>query len=290
MIRKLNCALSILTVALCAFAANAQDFDFVFDPEMTQELRGVSADKAYSQATDDLNRQIESVVKLFSSLAGGGFAQTAQIHSAGGFDVGIRGLFSVIPQEFRDVIPAGELGPFDLGVKDPLEGEETQSFPILQGSVGLPANFEVMGRLFTFPVADVQDGNVRLFGGALKYGLFQNDLAMPAIVLIGGYQKLIVPEKYDFGDVSTISFKGFVSKSFASFTLYGGGGYDRSSLELRKDAFPIPLPDDLLKHDASIFHGTAGLMWTPFPMVRLNTDYNFSEFPNFNIGLSFSMR
>jgi hypothetical protein len=226
---------------------------------------------------NDFDKQIESILKLFSSLVGGGYVHTASLHNMGGIDVGLRSVFATIPDEFKDIVKRPNL-------PDPLEKANLVPLPFLHASLGLPANFEVTGRFFSFPLADEPGGNITLLGGAVKYGLLQGNLAMPSITILGGYHAIIVPEEYAFGTVSTMSLKGYISKGFTVVTLYGGGGVDRTSLTLEIPNIPK------LDYDVSYASGTVGLTIDPFPLFRVNADFNFGEFKTFTAGVVLSFR
>ncbi len=275
--RAMFLATFLLAVLIVVAPSSAQVFKF---NESAQALRdGVIVQNEF----DD---QVESVLQLFSSLAGAGFVNTASLHSLGGVDIGLRSIFAIVPDEFKDVIPAT---PSRVNIKDPLEGTDTVPLPFLNASVGLPGNFEVLGRLFYFPLGDKPtDGSVTFLGGALKYGLLRGNLALPDITVLVGYQTFIVPDEYDFGTVKTFSFKGFVSKGLGPVTIYAGGGLDRTSLKLKQENIPIPLPKT--DYDGTHTHGTFGLTVKPIPFLKLNADYNFGEFPNFTIGANLSVR
>lgn len=270
----------LFTVLVMASRVSAQVYKF---DQSAQALQ----DGAITQ--NEFDDQVESVLQLFSSLAGAGFVNTAALHSLGGVDIGLRSIFVVIPDEFKDVIPAT---PSRVNIRDPFENTDTVPLPFLNASVGLPANFEVLGRLFYFPLGDdPTDGAVTFLGGALKYGLVNGSLTMPDITVLVGYQTFIVPDEYDFGTVRTFSFKGYVSKGLGFVTLYAGGGLDRTSLELKKENIPFPLPPDFkTDYDGTHAHGTVGLTIKPIPFLRVNADYNFGGFPNFTIGANLSVR
>lgn len=258
----------VLSLLVMTFNASAQTYQFT------------------ATTTNELDDQVESVLQLFSSLAGAGFVNTASLHSLGGVDIGLRSIFAIIPDEFKDVVPRSSTG---INIKDPLEGEDTVPLPFLNASIGLPANFEVLGRLFYFPLGDKPtDGAVAFVGGALKYGLLRGNLALPDITVLVGYQTFIVPDEYDFGTVKTFSFKGFISKGMGFATIYAGGGLDRTSLELKQERIPFPLPKT--EYAGTHTHGTIGLTINPIPLLRVNADYNFGEFPNFTIGANLSVR
>jgi len=267
----------LLAVLIVVAPASAQVYKF---NESAQALRdGVIVQNEF----DD---QVKSVLQLFSSLAGAGFVNTAGLHSLGGVDIGLRSIFAIVPDEFKDVIPAT---PTRVNIRDPLEDTDTVPLPFLNASVGLPGNFEVLGRLFYFPLGDKPtDGAVTFLGGALKYGLLRGNMALPDITVLVGYQTFIVPDEYDFGTVKTFSFKGYVSKGLGFVTIYAGGGLDRTSLKLKQENIPIPLPKT--EYDGTHTHGTFGLTIKPIPFLKVNADYNFGEFPNFTIGANLSVR
>lgn len=230
---------------------------------------------------DDFDKQIESIVKLFSSLVGSGFVNTAALHNIGGLDVGVRAVITAIPDEFKDIVPDNV-----PNVKDPLSGTDTVPFPFLHASLGLPGNLEITGKFFTVSVADKPNSNVTLLGGALKYGLLRGNAGLPAITLLGGYQTVLVPDDYAFGNVSTFSLKGYISKGFVIATLYGGGGIDRTHLKLDIPGFP-----DLNKdYEVTYPTFTVGATITPFPFVKVNADYNHGELKNITVGAAISIR
>jgi hypothetical protein len=235
-----------------------------------------------NKKTDDFDKQIESVVKLFSALVGSGFVNTASLHSIGGLDVGLRAVIAGIPDEFKDIVPDKDFPT----VTDPLSGQSTVPLPFLHASLGLPANFEIMGKFITFAIADKPNSNVTLLGGAVKYGLVRGNAAIPAITLLGGYQTVLVPDDYAFGNVSTFSLKGYISKGFMLATVYAGGGIDRTHLKLDIPDFP-----DLNKdYNVTYPSGTIGVAITPFPLVTVNADYNFGELKNIAVGIGVSIR
>jgi hypothetical protein len=230
---------------------------------------------------DDFDKQIESIVKLFSSLVGSGFVNTAALHNVGGLDIGLRAVITAIPDEFKDIVPDNV-----PNVKDPLTGTNTVPFPFLHASLGLPGNLEITGKFFTVSVADRPDGNVTLLGGAVKYGLLRGNAGLPAITLLGGYQTVMVPDDYAFGNVSTFSLKGYISKGFLIATVYGGGGIDRTNLKLEIPGFPELNKD----YEVTYPNFIVGATITPFPLVKVNADYNHGEIKNITVGVGISIR
>ncbi len=271
--RKQIIPVVIMLAALFLFTRiEAQDFSQGTISNNYNQLKGSQ------QGLDAFDEQIESILKLFSSLVGSGFVNTASVHSLGGIDVGVRGVFAVIPDELQNIVTT----PKDL--PDPLQGTDVVPLPFFHGSLGLPANFEVTARFFTFPLADEPGGNITLVGGALKYGLLEDNLSTPAVALLVGYQTILVPDQYAFGTVSTLSFKGFISKNLSILTLYGGGGIERTALK-------IDIPGLIQRdYDLTYPNGTVGLRFSPLPLLKVNADFNFGEVNNVAAGVSISFR
>ncbi len=270
--RKHNVAVLMLLVFFLFASAKAQDFSAETIGNNYQMLAAMNA-------TDEFDQQVESIVKLFSSLVGSGFVHTASLHKVGGLDVGVSGVFVAVPDEFKDVVPDNV-----PTVKDPLTGADTVPYPFLHATLGLPANFEVMAKFGVFELTDTPNGKVTLIGGALKYGLLQGKAGLPSMVLLGGYQALFVPEDYAFGTVSTFSLKGYISTGFLIGTLYGGGGIERTGLTI--DIPGIITQDYKLTYPS----GTVGFSFTLLPLLKVNADYNFGEYGNFTLGAALSVR
>jgi hypothetical protein len=156
--------------------------------------------------------------------------------------------------------------------------------PFLHASLGLPANFEVTGKFFSFPLADNPDENITLIGGAVKYGLLEDNLSAPAITLLAGYQAILVPDEYSFGTVSTLSVKGYISKGLTGITIYGGGGLDRTTLKL-------DIPGIITKdYDVNYTSGTVGITIAPLPLLKINADFNIGKFRNVTAGVLLNFR
>lgn len=245
---------------------------FVFDEEN------------YDQASD-VEDAVGAALKFFGSVVGGGFFHTADLHSAGGFDVGIRGVIANVPEDFKTLPVFSE--------------QDFVGLAFLHGSVGLPGNFELFGRFFYFPLGDGQDvsltppradsrGGVTLIGGGLKYGLVQLP-GLPKVLVMGAYHALLVPSEFDFGTVGTLSLKAVASYSLPILTVYLGGGIDFTRLELDADLpfFPDLAGESFTENQP---HFTVGAKVTPFPLLHVNGSYTFSEFKSFDLGIGVSFR
>jgi len=232
----------------------------------------------------EMDDNIDPLLDLFGCYTGGGLYHTADIHGAGGFDIGLTAVAMIIPEDLK---------------RGPLAEERIVPLPLLQASLGLPLNLEVMGRFFTYPLGekepefeDITRGNVTLVGVGLKYGLLQTPV-LPKIAVMASYHWLIVPEEFQFGDISTISGNLIISYKLPVITLYAGGGVDRTTLKV-----DIPLGASEYYRRAGFtkeytrtnFRGTVGLGISLIPFTWFNVDYNFGWLPGIDVGLGISVR
>lgn len=269
--KKQFVAIFALMLAFCSLeplttTARAQNFDLDrYDPNALDEA-------------------VEPILKFFGALGGSGFVNTAKLHAFGGFDIGLRVVGAVVPDEFSGLLLPSRTGE---QIGGPFAEENVLALPFLTASLGLFGNLEVLARYFTFPLGDEPtDGTVTLVGGGVKYGLLQTGM-IPKLTVIGAYQALIVPDEFDFGTVKIASLKAFASKDFLILTVYGGGGLDKTFLTL--DIQDLP-PDFDRDYDATHTHWTLGATATVFPFVRVNGEFSFGEFDSFTIGASVSIR
>jgi len=165
----------------------------------------------------------------------------------------------------------------------------------------LPAKFELIGRFFYFPFGSDGDlnvspprasdsrGGLTLIGGGLKYGLLQLP-GLPKITILGAYHALLTPEEFDFGTVSTFSFKGVISHSVPLLTVYVGAGIDITTLKVN-DSLPIAIPEiEGQRFTENDLQYTIGAKARVLPFVFANGSANFGDFNSFNLGLGISLR
>ncbi len=216
-------------------------------------------------------KEVEQVLDMFSAFSAGGYFHTADVHSIGGFDVGLRGVAVFIPSKYKDM------------VGHPFENVDFVAMPFLHGSLGLPLGFEVTGRVFRYPIGGGEtDDAVTLFGVGLKKGLLQLP-ALPKVAVMAIYNGFYVPDDYAFGAVNSMSLKGIVSQDLLSlFEVYIGAGVDRTNLDLE-------LGSTKESYSSTTFHGTAGLVIN-LPLLHVNADYTLGEFKGFNLGAGINFR
>ncbi|NIR48652.1 hypothetical protein GWO43_09450 [candidate division KSB1 bacterium] len=228
----------------------------------------------------EIKQEVDAILKFFGSVVGGGLFHTADMHSVAGIDVGLRGVVANVPEEFKELPVFAQ--------------EDFLGLAFLHGSIGLPANFELMGRFFYFPLGAGADsditpprsdsrGGVTLIGGGIKYGLLQLP-ALPKVMVLGAYHAVFVPDEFDFGTVSTASLKAVASYSIPILTLYVGGGVDFTTLKLNDEFL------DGERFDENETQATIGVKANILPLVHVNGSYNFSEFDSFDLGIGISFR
>jgi len=267
---------TILFLSSLIFAPGAQAQYFKFDNLTPADI------------TIGIPRQeVKAILGFFGSLVGSGLYHTADLHKVGGFDVGIRGVVTSVPD--------------DIGILPAFIDEDRVGLAFLHASLGLPGNFELLGRFFYLPLGSNRDlnvspqrasdsrGGLTLIGGGLKYGLLQLP-GIPKITIIGAYHALMTPDEFDFGTVSTFSFKGVISHSVPLLTLYVGAGIDITSLKVN-DNLPISIPEvEGQRFTENDVQYTVGAKVQVLPFVFANGSVNFGDFNSFDLGLALGLR
>lgn len=261
--------LCILTSGLWGFLSPSSAQYFKFD---------TAADQA------EVEFQVEGILKFFDSLVGGGMFHTADLHSTGGADFGITGVVASVPANLEGLPTFAE--------------ENLLGLAFLQGSFGLPGNFELFGRFFYLPVGsdDITQlrpsdsrGGVTIIGGGLKYGLFQTP-GLPKVMVMGVFHSLGVPDEFDFGSVNTLSFKVVASHSFPLLSLYAGAGVDITTLKLNGDFAGGLFGLEGDRFTESLPHLTIGAKFKPLPLIHATAAYNVSSFSSIALGVGISFR
>lgn len=239
-------------------------------------------------AQQNLDANVEPLRDLFGFYSGGGLYNTAKTHGTLGFDVGIRGIMMFVGDDMKSDWDGGALGGEKGG---PLGDYSVVPLPLLQASVGLGSGLDLIGRFFSYPIAENAAGdaeNITLIGAGIKYGLVQNML-MPRISVIAAYHKLIVPADYDFGDIGTASVDLVISKGIPFLaTIYGGFGIDHTTMNVEIEVDGTTIKPD--PYTATNFRGVVGIKLDFIPFVFINADYNFGVHQGVSLGMGLSLR
>jgi hypothetical protein len=224
--------------------------------------------------------QVESILQFFGSVAGGSIAHSGKVRGLGHIELDLHTVVIIVPDEFKDL--------------PQFEGVDFVPIPMLQAAVGLPGDVEIFGRLFywqlgddptktTIPqyqkVIDSREG-FALAGVGLKYGLLQM-FGLPRIMLLGAYHVFLVPEQFDFGNISNVTGQIYVSYGVGFLTPYAAAGVNYSRFQTTFG--------DGETFTATLFTGTVGLEIRPLPLLHISADYNFSKFPNIGVSVGLSL-
>jgi len=233
-------------------------------------------DQFQRYSASEIDAYATPVVQAFGIGVGSGLYHTARTHGTLGFDVGMRAMMVLIPKGKSAILDSADVKLVPL--------------PVIQASVGLPMDFEVMARGFSF---SFQDKTVSLYGAAIKKS-FSSYIPVPGFPDVSA---MIAYHRFKGGDVltaSVLSFDAIVSKTFLVFSPYAGFGLDRTSMKVEYTYTPPnPLvPDVPISHTIKTSTGrlTVGFNLTPVPFVKIFADYTFSKFAEATAGLAISIR
>ncbi len=159
---------------------------------------------------------------------------------------------------------------------------------------GLPAGNELMIRYL--PPLDFQDyGELTFWGVGLKHSIDQYIPLFPINIAVqGAYQTLTVG---DLVDITSIAVNAHASKTILMWTLYGGIGYEETTLKAKYEYTPPEDIEDLvdpthvefeIKGDNN-FRMTAGFRYAILPFIHLNADYTVSQYQVVTVGLGFAL-
>jgi hypothetical protein len=221
-----------------------------------------------------LELQAPPLVKSFNAFLNQGLYHNGASHGVPGFDVGVKALFLVVPEDKRE-------GLLDLAGVDKLV------LPVLHGSVGLMNGFQVSGRFF---MADLGEklGPVTDLGAGLRFEfneIFNVPLVMPRI----GLQYFL--NSFSLGDeISTLShnYDLIVSKKLIFVEPYGGFGFSRTTMKFAYtfEVMGFPGQEISTSFTEQSSHLVLGLNVVPFPLLRLNAAYTLNaDYHLFNLGL-----
>jgi hypothetical protein len=234
----------------------------------------LASDNLFDQFQDYAESQIDQyatpVVQAFGTGVSGGLYHTANTHGMLGFDLGARAMIVLIPEGKSAIMDSADLKAFAI--------------PVLQASVGLPMDLEVMARGFG---VKFEDESISLFGVGVKKK-FNSYIPVPGFPSVSA---MIAYHRFKAGSYlssSTISLDAIVSKKFLVISPYGGFGYDWTSMKVKYDYLGTIPVSHTVKVSTARF--TLGLSITPAPFINIFADYNFGKFAEVSTGLSIGFR
>jgi opacity protein-like surface antigen len=183
----------------------------------------------------------------------------------------------------------GDKGAEHSGVKVLPDGFNVSLVPLFipQFRFGLPAGNELSLRYL--PPLEMGDyGDVTFWGVGLKHSIDQYIPLFPLHLAVqGAYQSL------DVGDaigITSIAVNAHASKRLLMWTLYGGLGYEKTTLTAKYQPIDT-IGTDEIKFDIdgdNSFRMTAGFRYAIIPFVHLNVDYTLSNYQIVTAGLGMS--
>ena len=214
------------------------------------------------------------------------------------FDVGLSAVYVPIPDVGKDFEstsgPVQGIVPTAFGTDDPdnpaaIPGSNADFFalPMLHANVGLIANLEATARFTKLNIDDI--GDLTIYGGGLKYGLSE---LLPIGLLPLDFSIQAAYHKFTLGDIIdagtfSMNFQASVSIPLFPVSVYGGAGYDRSSLTVKTDAFDLPGVDDLgdvVVDGKNSLRYNLGVSMTLL-LLNVHADYTIGEYNSLGAGI-----
>ncbi|QDH79149.1 hypothetical protein FKX85_08925 [Echinicola soli] len=317
----------------------------IFNGSSALAQGNVDVEQILNAGKEDLNTYMgyyaEPAAKGFIYSMGSGWAQTAKPHGTLGFDLkfavsgaavpGQYETFTFDPSEYEKIRVKGANGPVQLptlygnpdatGSLEIYEGETLLAeadippgidipvkyvpAPLIQGAVGLPAGFEIIGRFI--PKTTIEDTEVSQWGLGVKHDIKQyfegiNIIPVDFSVLVA-YNSLDAKYHIDKAqgqvatmNVDTWTVQGLLSKKISILTVYGAIGYNSGSSDYNMlGTYEINGTSESLIDPVRLNYEAKGAMGTlgarlKFGPIFLNGDYTFQEFNTVNVGLGVSIR
>ncbi len=219
------------------------------------------------------------------------------------FDVGISSVYVPLPNEAKSFMSPNNMtiSGVSVGQKDvptvfgssdvqydaaiPGTNQDFFALPLLQVNLGLLANLEATARFATTDVDYL--GKLTVYGGGVKYGLSELlPIGLPFVdfSVQADYHKFILG---DFIDAGTFNMNFQVSGSVPvlPIDIYGGVGYDQSSMTIKTNALDVPVPiGDVILNGENKLHFNLGASVT-LTMLNIHAAYNVGKYNYFSGGI-----
>lgn len=156
--------------------------------------------------------------------------------------------------------------------------------------VGSVLGTEAMVRFMALPkIGNEQIPESRLFGAGLRHSISQYLPMIPLDLAVAGFYTTF--KTGDIIDVKGYSFGVHASKSFAPVTVYGGLGYESTTLKVSYNSTDPDFPGQLVDvslDGANTVRCTAGAGLS-LGVFRVFADFNAGKVINFSGGIGFEM-
>jgi hypothetical protein len=209
------------------------------------------------------------------------------------FDAGLSAVYLAVPEKGKSFIYNGQEVPTLFGSNDilpglvvPGTGVSSVLVPMFQANIGFISNLELTARYMGFKISEF--GNIILVGGGIKYGL--SDLVpVPLFPLDLSVQAMW--HNFTLGDWITsgnfgMNLQASTSLSVLPFDIYGGIGFENTTMEIKTDAIPgntTNLGIVSINGENSV-RATIGVGYT-MTAINVHVEYNFGFYNPFGMGL-----
>ena len=211
-------------------------------------------------------------------------------------DVGISAVYVPLPNEaksFTSPIPGQNdvptvFGDDQIQTDGAISGTNQDFFtlPLLQVNLGLIANLEATARFAATNVDYL--GKLTIYGGGIKYGLSELlPIGLPFIdfSVQADYHKFVLSDIMDAGTFG-MNFQVSGSVPVLPIDIYGGIGYDRSSLTVKSNALNAPglTIGDITIDSENQVHYNLGVSLT-LMLLNIHAAYNIGKYNYLSAGV-----
>jgi len=209
------------------------------------------------------NSEFATLVRELGMLSAYRAVAPAEPGGLTGFDFGIEASFAEIDTTVWDKVVSDGNAESYLGIAR------------FHARKGLPFNLDVGVNYLYIP-----DSDVRFIGGELQWAVLAGSTVSPALALRGHYTAMTGGKNVD---ISSYGADAILSKGFAFFTPYIGGGVVQIDGKYTgSDPILLPLLQD---QSATEFRGFGGVQ-IAMALVRLTLEAEYSRMPIYTAKLS----
>ena len=253
---------------------------------------------------NNIEEYLKPFTTAFSAAINSGLYHTAQTHKTGGFDLTIKCVAVLIPDEDKRFLANAGLTGYQMwstifgpkrSNKMPPEnldpgGLDLKLVPMAvpQISFGIGNDFETLVRFLKFDLG--RFGDISLYGIGLKHNLkryFPKLPGIPDISIQAAYQMF---KAGDIVDSKSLSLNAHISKSLLLFTLFGGVGLEYTNFDID---YTFTGPGDgkvfIAMKEKNNPRFVGGIMFK-LGLLSLNCEINWGKYNSISAGVGITFR
>ncbi|MEJ2053966.1 MAG: hypothetical protein P8X42_08610 [Calditrichaceae bacterium] len=262
-------------------------FQNLFASDVENYLNEILAPGNVPNPESYIKSYLQPLSTALSTTMGGALYHRAYTKGFPRVDVGISMVYVILPdasKKFTDSMGNKVPTLFGSGGSN-IDGVDKNAFvmPFLHANIGLIANLEATIRLTSINTDYL--GDLSIFGAGLKYDL--SDM-MPVPLLDLSAQAMY--HKFTLGDLMnagtfSMNLQASVSIPVLPIDVYGGIGYDNSTLEVSTDDLDNSGGIGNVRIDGeNSVHFNLGISYTML-IFNLHADYNIGEYNSIGAGV-----